>query len=526
MQYPDRNQSAKRQKQHYDLNPVEIIHAAWQTKWRVLIALVLVAVIYTAVTAIGYLGEVKATRYHQVFDLTFEGLSEGRFPDGSPFILSDIINDTVLFRVYQKHSLQAQGLSLDEFYRAVNVEPLSPDYFGIIDRYRQQLASSNSSATDIRSLEERMRRDLRVAQSGSVRLSLQLPLSREMAPTLARTVLEDIATTWAARAIEERGVLRLNLPIYSARIFDETRFEALDYLIGIELLLENIQLIQANVDALKAQPNSASVVDQDSGLNLEDLEKSIRDVARYDLRQLIDPVKELGLTRNREVVRLFYNRQLQELDLDMRFWEKKADITRAVLASYTGNNSGGGSSDSSADTNIENRQDGQRLTNRQLGDPFLDRLIDISRQGTEESFRQSLSQLVLGYENDALDVRRKMEGITLTLNAIGTNGNDQTLHQTYLEQVEVRLPNVLATLREYTDIIGRLHHQLGLQAAGNVSTIIMAQNGSFTTVTNRPVDRETLRVFIALMFLTGLGALFASLIHDLVKARRTTTPQP
>lgn len=383
----------------------ELVRNIWNTKWRVLISLLVVSALFVSYLAASFLTASNSSRYEQVFDLTFAGLSDGQFPDGSRFVMSDMISPTVLGRVFRSNELHEYGFTLDGFRRAVNIEPYSPDYFLIRARYQQLLSGNDLGASEIDALQERMRSEMSLAQSGGVRLSLQLPADQQMPAGVAQKVLMDIASTWATRAIDERGVLRFNLPVYSARIFDEGRFEELDYLIGIELLLDNIALIEGNVAELKRQPNSANIVDQESGFNLEDLEKSIRDVAQYDLRQLIDPVKELGLTRNENVVRLFYNRQLQEMGLQRRFWEQRAEVTREVLATYSRDEVRSGATE-----DLPSGGQGGGMT-PQLGDAFLDRLVDISRQGGEQEFRQALTRQVLEYENDALDIGQEMEAI-------------------------------------------------------------------------------------------------------------------
>ncbi|MEX0584566.1 MAG: hypothetical protein WEB07_02290 [Natronospirillum sp.] len=492
----------------------ELISNVWRTKWRVLIALAVVAAVYLGTLAASFLTTVQTTRYEQVFDLTFEGLSDGEFPDGSPFVLSDVVSPSVLNQVYRNNQLQDYGLTLDEFRRSINVEPYSPDFFLIRARYQRLLSDSNLSAAETAELQSNMRAEMSLAQSGSVRLSMQLPPQRQVSTAIAHKVLSDTAETWAIRAIEERGVLRLNLPIYSARIFDESRFEELDYLIGIELLLENISLIEGNVVALKQQPNASNIRDEASGFNLEDLQKSISDVAQYDLRQLIDPVKELGLTRNENVVRLFYSRQLQDLGLEMRFWEQRAQLTREVLATY--------SRDELQNARPEGiAPSGHGSLSPQLGDAFLDRLVDISGQGGEQEFRQALTLQVLEYENNALDINQNMEKIQLTLNAIESAGQGTSdLRTVYQEEVQNSLPKVLATLREQTAVIGRLHGQLGRQASGSVSEIITPQGGSFQAVTSALIERRHALIFIALMVLTGFVSLFGCLIFDMIKRRR------
>ncbi len=489
----------------------ELIANIWNTKWRVIIALVVVAALYIAFMAAQFLTSAQTTRYSQVFDLTFEGLSDGQFPDGSPFVMSDIIGPSVVNRVYRDNQLSEYGLTLDDFRRALSIEPYSPEYFLIRARYQQRLNNDDLSASEISDLQNAMQREMSVAQSGSVRLNLQLPVDNDLPAHIAQDVLLNIADTWAQRAIEERGVLRLNLPIYSARIFDESRFEELDYLIGIELLLDNIELIQGNVEALKEQPNAANVVDEQSGFNLEDLDKAIRDVAEYDLRQLIDPVQELGLTRNADVVRLFYNRQLQDLRLEQRYQEERARVTRDIMMAYSQSNEGG-----STGSLVEGNP-----VSPQLGDAFLDRLIEISRQGGAQEFRQALTEQVLQFRTQALETERRIEEIQLTLDAIEGNVNnaEDELRASYAEEVQNSLPRILNTLSNYTEIIGRLHQQLGRQASGSISEIVIPQGGSFSVTSVEPFERRDILIFVALMVLTGFVSLFGSLVYDMLRKR-------
>ncbi|MFC3852737.1 hypothetical protein ACFOSD_07820 [Salinispirillum marinum] len=489
----------------------ELISSVWATKWRVLVSVTVVATLFVVLQAVSFLRDSSTVRYSQEFDLTFEGLSDGEFPDGSEFVLSDIISPTVLTRVYNRNNLEQQDMSLDQFRRAFTIEPFSPEYFLIQQRYRAEADSQNLSAAELQALQDRLTEELSLANSGGVRISMSLPEQTAISETLASKLLLDVASVWADRAINERGVLKLNIPIYSERIFDEQRFENLDYLLGIELLLENISLITGNVEALKEVPGSTSIVDDETGYNLEDLEKAIMDVADYDLRQLIDPVKELGLTRNEAVVRLYYTRRLQELELQLNLWEQRAEVTRSVMQQFAQD-----SSQSQPGSN------GQGQGSLQLGDGFLDRLLEVSRQGSDVEFRQSLTELVLEYENEALDINQEMAEIQLTLNAISNTGanSENELRELYIQEVQEKLPSVLNTLRDYTRVVGRLHERLGEQLTGNISQLIIPQGGSFNIATPSILPQRTLLILVALMVVTGFAAMVISLIADMMKRRK------
>jgi len=483
----------------------------WATKGRAMVAMLLVALVFSAFLASQYLTGEKTVTYSQAFDLTFDGLADGEFPDGSPFLISDVVSSTVLNRVYQENNLDTTELTLDALRRAINIEPYAPDHFLIVERFRTQMNNSDLAAAELAELQQQMQNELRTAAASGLLITLQLP-SGIVTTGQAREILRDTPNVWAERAISEKGVLELNLPIYSERIFDEERFQSLDYLAGIELLLDNIDLIKENIAALKREPNATNVTDGESGYNLEDLEKAIADVAEYDLRQLVDPVKELGLARDPEFVRLFYNSRQQDLQLQRTLLQQRAEVTRTVLSTYRteGQTGTSGSAVSSPQTGLS----------PQLGDAFIDRLLEVSRQGDDLAYRQELTKQVLEYENAALNVQNEMAQIELTLASLDrAEDSDQDI-QRYVDQVQQRLPVVLQTLRDYTRVVGRIHQQLGREAVGTVSELVRPMGGSFAESTPRAVTSAEVKTLIALLVLTLFGAVFISLIADLFRDRK------
>lgn len=505
------DQQVRRDPSDDEIDIGALMARVWATKGRAMVALLVVALAFSAFLALRYLASDKDVTYSQAFDLTFDGIANGEFPDGSPFLISDVISSTVLSRVYQENQLDATELTLDELRRGLNIEPYAPDHFLIVQRYRSRM-NNDLSAAEATELQQQMQTDLRTASASGILLTLQLP-DGTLTTEQAREILRDIPNAWAERAISEKGVLELNLPIYSERIFDEARFESLDYLVGIELLLDNISLIQENITALKREPNSTNVTDPETGYKLEDLEKAIADVAEYDLRQLIDPVKELGLARDPDFVRLFYNSRMQELELQQRLWHQRAEVTRTVLSSYRseGQSAASGNAGSNPQASLA----------PQLGDAFLDRLLEVSRQGDDLAYRQELTKQVLEYENEALDVQNEMAEIELTLASLDrAEENDEDI-QRYVDQVQQRLPMVLETLRDYTRVVGRIHQQLGRQAVGTVSELVRPMGGSFSESTPRAVTSSDVKTLIALLVLTLFGAVFVSLIADLFRDRKT-----
>lgn len=503
-------QSANHQVADDEIDIGQLFSNIWRTKWRVLISLVLATAVYGFIYSLSTLRAVPAQEFSQVYELKFSGLRDGRFPDGSPFVLSDVIGPTVLSRAFDQSPLADYGLTLAELRAAISVEPYSNQYFLIRERYQRQM-SSNLSAAELGQLQERMATELQTAQSGAFKISLQFAPGVELPAMVASQLMNTVVDEWASRMISELGVLRLSTPIYSERIFDEQRFANLDYLIGIELLIDNIRLINGNVESLKQQPNAASIQDPETGYTLEDLSKAIKDVEQYDLRQLIDPVRELGLTRNDDTVRLFYNRQMRDLELEKRNYRERARVIKDIL-----------STDSLEAMASDPSGMGSSLSSPQLGDAFLDRLVDIARQGDAQAFRQEMLRQVLTNENRALDIAQRMAEIQVTLDALDrVNDPDSVrLRAIYAEEVEQVMPQVLATLRDYTRVIGRIHAQLGRQAVGNIGRLVQPQGGSFEVAQPGGFGRNDLLKLMALLFVVGFISLFVSLVSDMMRRRQ------
>lgn len=504
------NPSIQRNSDEIDLG--ELMLRIWATRVIVVKAVLVVLALFVCYIGASYLLSSKTVRYSQVFDLTFEGLRSGEFPNGSPFLISDITSPTVLNRVYRQNGLEDLGLDLDEFRRSVNIQSYAPNYALIRAKYDRLLADKKLTPSDIADLQKQMIAELDAARSGSVIISMLLPQSRSLTDDVAQKVLLDIPKTWASRAIVEQGVLKPNLPVYSERIFDKQRFENLDYLLGMDLLLENIRQIRGNIASLKTEPNASTLVDDESGFTLVDLDKAIQDVAEYDIRQIIDPIKELGISRSPEVVQLYYTRRLSDLQQEQALWRERAQTIRNVLNVY--------SREASTAPTVAGAPAAQNNLVPQLGDAFLDRLLEVSRQGSDLDFRQKMTEEVLNHENKAIDLEQQINDIRRVLTTMKeVRGSDEKLRGIYVSVVEEQLPKVLDSLREYTRIMVRMYEKQGRQSSGNISQLVEAQGGSFDLREPRLVNSKDVKVLAIALVLVGMLIVLYGLLTGTLDRR-------
>lgn len=509
---PVNNPEPQRYDDEIDLGALFL--SLWATRVRVLVAILLVSALFALYIGMNYFTSFKTVRYSNVFSLNFEGLSEGKFPNGSRFQISDLLNNTVLSRVHKQNNLGEQGVTLEEFRRALVVQPYAPNVDLIREKYSKRLADKKLDAAKISDIEADLARELKAARSSSLQLIMTLPQSNALPNHVADKVLLDLANVWADQAIFEKGVLKPELPVYSERVFDNKRLESLDYLLAINLVNDSIKLVRENIQELQGQPNAATLLDEESGYTLADLDLAFRNIADYDIRQLVDPIEEMGISRNENMIEVYYERRLAELQQDKAMWQDRARAVRNVLKSYSDELADGVSSHAAA---------GVATMGPQLGDAFLDRLLEVSRQGDDMEFRQSLTREILKFENKSIDTDQEIMNTQRTLQAIQSqrvNGVDSTaLRQGYIKQVEAELPVLLEQLRDLTRVMNRLYDKQGLLQAGNTGELIAAEGGSYRVSTDKLLNKLQLKLYAVLMFLTFVLSMFGSLLHDWMRGQ-------
>lgn len=430
-------------------------------------------------------------KYAQLFELNFEGLSAQQFPDGTPFLLSDVVSRPILAEVHQVLGLEHRHqLNLDEFQAAVQVVPYSPDYHRLIRNARAR-AATKQSAGELARLRHHLINELSTAESGAMQLSLVLPAGKALPTADAFEALNAIAQTWANRAVVERGVLGLETPIYTAKMFDAARFDRLDYLVAVELLIENIQLVRNNIELLNAVPNASGIRDPETGFTLEGIAKAIDDVAQLDLRMLVDPIRQLGITRDPESMKLLYERRISELRLNRDHLLRRARVTQDIM-------------------NIQlATDDGVIQSWSQLGDAFIDRLIDLAAQSEEEASRQQLAQQVLEYRQEVVALAQEEAELLFILAQINS-GNEVTFEQTVANE----LHRILIILTEYTEVVERIHTQLGLQTTGGIEQLLRSFENTQVVIQSESLPRHEWIRTIAFIIFSSIISLFVLIAYE------------
>lgn len=296
--------------------------------------------------------------------------------------------------------------------------------------------------------------------------------------------LIEVPAAWSSSEsnIVQADAQGLPISVYPPGLFNEADLEGQDYLISIDILRQRMRLVRDNVSRILSLANGDAVRDPVSGLSARDIDRLLFDLDEFTVKLLSAPVLQLGISNNSDVVRLYYDSRLQELQRDKQTLAGKARIVEQAIQNYQGMTGG------AADLGTGGSEGAFPSTSTvipQFGDAFIDRLIELSQRGGDTQFRQDLLQQVINYQREATDLEAEIARIqeyirVFTRSAEGSNVTDPVLVRQFTEQLRTELPQAMGRLREYADITTRIAYRL--RYAQDIHGIVSPEDGGAVNV--------------------------------------------
>ncbi|WIO75379.1 hypothetical protein QP938_05590 [Porticoccaceae bacterium LTM1] len=488
--------------QNDEIDLKSLLRNMWAVRGPVILAVIIVTLGYWGFWAANQLLAPSPSTYSRVIQFTFEGAEKGEYPNETPFRIADVVSPAVLAQVYEINQLSELGISQANFVQSFNIQPYAPDYNIIVAKYESAMSRKNITGEEINALQANMKSELEQAQGRSALISFKPIKKIRLNENVIDKVLLDVPRLWAEKAINSDGVTNLDVTIYSSKMFDDQRFESLDYMIAMDLVQDNVRLIKSNIEKLLERPNGAVVKDDQSSFGLPDLEKAIDDVVTYDLQQLITPIQDLGVTKNAEIVKLYYQGEMRKVEQERQFELDQAELIRETLSQYgqnlAGDRSAGGS--------------GAVAGSPQLGDEFLDRVIDLTQKGADMEYRQSLTDKILEHRQNAAELKYKLEQMQVVLNAVSSKQEKSESEERYIELLEKSFPAILGKLRDYVDITNRIYLKLGKENYGYSGMLYKVGGSDELKIKGAAVSKREILIFVLLMFVAFFGTLVTAMM--------------
>ena len=469
----------------------DLVRSLWETRFVVAIAVFgfaglfwLAVIASTALEGLDYSWE---TRIHFHFD----GASEGRYPNETPFSSADLLSPVVVQRVYEMNDLAATGLGRAEFSGALSVTGYAPTRAFILKRYRAQMERDELTASEVTEIEQAFAEELERAGLAQARLVLSLtetivPDGSVMSDEVARKVLLDIPRVWARYMTEDTGVFASNTSLYSAEAIESDIFGLDDELITTDVIKDHFDLLASNLDALGELVNAGAVRDPETGLQLSDIEARATWLENFVLEDIRATTLQLGFPSNPLVTIRFFRNRIEELERQKVLLEARADRVQQALQDYL---SGQAQSPSSTRRNGTPAMlpDGLRggTTIPQFGSDFLDRLVELGSDSGDVQFRQNLTRERLDYTLEAAELQAEISRMNELVNAISNDSASRNQADTIPDEViasRQRIDLIEVSLRELFLATERIGSRLNELRAGS-------QDAIYTIV--RPPDEAT-----------------------------------
>jgi len=140
--------------------------------------------------------------------LDFQGAQQGRYSHGLPFSPEDLLDNSLLENLYQKHQLQ-QWFDFDSFKNALSINQSGAALAELRREYESKLGNAKLSGLERQNLEAEFQSRLKTATSSLFTLSWTEygRIARQPPGAVRQKVLEDLPLLWAETAISQKRVL-------------------------------------------------------------------------------------------------------------------------------------------------------------------------------------------------------------------------------------------------------------------------------------------------------------------------------
>lgn len=492
-----------------DVSPFEVFTRQWRLFARVMVGYGFLA---AAVVAVLLALASSYTTYRLPFRFEYKSMEKNLYPNGQTFDATDVLATEVLAKVYETSHLKEQ-VSLDEFRSCFTVG-LSGDEIDKLRRdYQNRISNPKLSVVERDKLEQEYADRVKSLPRDTYGLTFAPPMRSgvKIPPTEAEAAMGKILTTWSDLAVAQgRFVYQINL--FSRNILEAGITDSGDYVVSMDMLRVAAERVQKSIKDLSELPGAVSFRTAPGAPSLGELSARVDDLLRYRITPLLSFVRNRGTTSNITATIEYLRGQTYQLGLNSKVLEEKSRNLREVLDQYVRQGDRREASGSTSTTAASGTSGAGVVA--QLGDGFLDRMIDISKKSGEQEFRKDMAERLakLGDERTTID-------------------KEMTYYKDFLKTLEEAAKRPVAETakdaeyaaaqyKQITEILGRSLDDINALHAGLSQANLRSRSSTFAIL--GPVERQVeagLSLKLIAAGLVGAGALVFGVTYLLAMSR-------
>ena len=442
------------------LNPVEqnfddeidlrdIFIPLWKAKYRIL----LFGIICLSLTLVYSLGGfvVDKSNYASIqVHFNFEGVEDGRFPNGEKFSPQELISGSVLSEAYR--NIDSPSFAYADLVSAINVTPdfngaeeLESVVTGLLSKEKGLTNQEYSNAVSEYTNEI-------VAQSKkNVILTIDLNL---LDGNLKKSsdLLHSIPKIWATNAIEDRGVLVMFSPTITVL---DARINSGELLIQVNVLDDTHNLLSKSVAGLSGSLDNQSIKDPVSGMAVADLRYKLDLENKYRISVLKELVVKQGLgVENESWYKGFRDARLGKLEREKSSLERMVDVYEQALIEFNRQQY----SPSEGSKLQGEGSSGTTVYSPQYGEDVINRLMELGSKMSDPAYRKSLLQ-------EKIDISTKLQAVITEINFYDYKEPDGEVANISVEEISNLIVKSFVELEEIHSAL------LGIIQVSNLSSL-------------------------------------------------------
>jgi hypothetical protein len=455
----------------------------------------------------------------------FDGVQDGKYPNGSKFSAEDLLSEPVLRHVYDENALKKYA-TFEKFRGAVFVTSSNKALELLEMEYKVRLADTKLQPVDRQRIEREFREKAASLKNSTFHLTLiRSDRLREMDSSLMEKVLRGILSAWADDVVKIRGAMKYDLPIYSPAMLQKEFLETEDYLISADLLRRKVIHLVSSIDLLMKVPGIQVFRIPGSGASLPEIRLRLEDIGTFRITPALSLIRATGLSNNPAATMRYIEDRLFETSRAEKLAQDQEGKVRGGMESYVRTEK----SMASRPVGSEGTPGGGRelsagMVIPQLGESFLDRLMDLADTKGDKGYRKDLTERMissgLGQAELASEASYYRELETAFKNVRKPIVADASRAAT-LKEIQTRFAAILAEMEKSISEIQQLYELISVRNL---------RPASFLYTVERPVIFDSTSAFPFLRYL-ALGVLFVgfagcaaaagALIHARLRAGRT-----
>ncbi|MFK4785448.1 hypothetical protein [Fusobacterium sp. MFO224] len=261
------------------------------------------AIVSLASIIAGGVAYTKGKNVQAIIGYNYEGISKGLNPDESQFSVTDLKNNIITRRTYEKYPiLKEKGISLTDFIFAIKIKGLIPDRV------------SSLAETSLK------RGETFIYNPVDYKISLKLTGNT----SLDREILRDLMTEYIAyfnykyKSSETVSTININ------------NFVGYDYMDMVKVIALDIELAKD----LAGRLSKKSFISKTTGLTYGDINKVLTNMEEIDINNIESTIEVSNITNNLVERKLLLNNKVRNLKLEKDKTQSKAEVLKGMLRDY------------------------------------------------------------------------------------------------------------------------------------------------------------------------------------------------